>query len=100
MHYTYRTHGTCSQQIDFDLNDGIISNISFTGGCNGNLKGISRLAEGRSASEIAEILKGTTCGFKNTSCPDQLAKALEGALKQEAKCDNTSAGVHTSPAYR
>ncbi|MDY6286228.1 MAG: TIGR03905 family TSCPD domain-containing protein [Bilifractor sp.] len=85
MHYTYRTHGTCSQQIDFDLNDGIISNISFTGGCNGNLKGISRLAEGRSASEIAEILKGTTCGFKNTSCPDQLAKALEGALKQEAK---------------
>ncbi len=85
MHYTYRTHGTCSQQIDFDLNDGIISNISFTGGCNGNLKGISRLAEGHSASEIAELLKGTTCGFKNTSCPDQLARAIEGALKQEAK---------------
>jgi len=85
MHHTYRTRGTCSQQIDFDLNDGIISNVSFVGGCNGNLKGISRLTEGRSAAEVAEILRGTTCGFKNTSCPDQFARALTEALAEEEK---------------
>ena len=85
MHHQYPTRGVCPSSVEFDLEGDVVHGIRFTGGCNGNLKGISRLAEGRSASEIAEILKGTTCGFKNTSCPDQLAKALEGALKQEAK---------------
>lgn len=79
-HIQYRTRGTCSTKIDFDLEDGIIRNVTFTGGCNGNLKGISRLVEGRSAEEIAGLLTGTTCGFKNTSCPDQLARAISEAL--------------------
>lgn len=83
MHHTYRTHGTCSQKIDFDLKDGKISNVVFTGGCNGNLKGISRLIEGRSAEEVADILRGTTCGFKNTSCPDQLSRAITEAMAEE-----------------
>lgn len=85
MHYQYKTHGTCSVYIDFDLNDGILSNVKFTGGCNGNLKGIGKLVEGRKASEIADTLRGTTCGFKPTSCPDQLAKALDAALRKEAE---------------
>ncbi|MEE8886309.1 MAG: TIGR03905 family TSCPD domain-containing protein [Eubacteriales bacterium] len=83
MHYTYRTHGTCSQQIDFDLNDGILSNVKFYGGCNGNLKGIGKLVEGKSAAEVSDILRGTTCGFKRTSCPDQLSKAIDAALEKE-----------------
>ncbi|MEE8836072.1 MAG: TIGR03905 family TSCPD domain-containing protein [Eubacteriales bacterium] len=83
MHHTYRTRGTCSQQIDFDLSDGIVSNVHFVGGCNGNLKGISRLIEGKPAAEVAGILKGTTCGFRNTSCPDQLSRALTEALQEE-----------------
>ena len=82
MHYTYRTHGTCSQQIDFDLNDGIISNISFTGGCNGNLKGISKLVIGQRAEDVIPKIDGIRCGYKNTSCPDQLAKALKQAIGQ------------------
>ena len=82
MHYQYKTKGTCSSMIDFDLEDGIVRNVKFTGGCNGNLKGIGKLAEGRSAAEIAGILKGTTCGFKPPSCPDQLAAALTAALNQ------------------
>nr|WP_027871832.1 TIGR03905 family TSCPD domain-containing protein [[Eubacterium] cellulosolvens] len=81
-HMQYRTRGTCSTQIEFDLDDDIIRNVTFTGGCNGNLKGISRLVEGRPAAEVAELLKGTTCGFKNTSCPDQLARALSEAITQ------------------
>lgn len=76
----YKTQGTCSQYIDFDLEDGIIKNVVFTGGCNGNLKGIGALVEGMEASEAIKKLTGITCGFKSTSCPDQLAKALEAAL--------------------
>ena len=83
MHHQYKTRGTCSAKIDFDLSDGVLSNVKFTGGCNGNLQGIGKLVEGRSASEIAALLKGTRCGFKNTSCPDQLARALEKALAEE-----------------
>ncbi len=82
MHYQYKTHGTCSTLIDFDLEDGIVRNVEFTRGCNGNLKGIGRLVEGKPAEEIAGILEGTTCGSKPTSCPDQLAKALRAALAQ------------------
>lgn len=76
----YTTKGTCSRFIDFDLEDGIVKNVVFTGGCNGNLKGIGALVEGRPAAEVIQLLKGTTCGFKATSCPDQLAHALEEAL--------------------
>lgn len=76
----YTTQGTCSRFIDFDLEDGIIKNVVFTGGCNGNLKGIGSLVEGMEATEAIKRLTGIKCGFKSTSCPDQLAKALEAAL--------------------
>ncbi len=80
--YTYQTKGTCSRQIDFELRDGKVYNVSFVGGCNGNLKGISKLVEGMDAKELIERLKGNTCGSKSTSCPDQLALALEAALAE------------------
>ena len=73
----YKTKGTCSQAIDFEINDGRVYNVSFYGGCNGNLKGIGSLVEGMEIAEVVKRLEGTTCGFKNTSCPDQLAKALK-----------------------
>lgn len=85
MTHSYKTRGTCSRQIDFELQDGIVKNVSFFGGCNGNLKGIGALVEGRPAEEVIELLKGMKCGFKNTSCPDQLALALEKALDDENK---------------
>lgn len=85
MTHTYKTRGTCSRQIDFELENGIVKNVSFFGGCNGNLKGIGALVEGRPAEEVIELLKGMKCGFKNTSCPDQLALALEKALDDENK---------------
>ena len=78
----YATKGTCSRFIDFDLEDGIVKNVVFTGGCNGNLKGIGALVEGMEAKEAIKRLSGITCGFKPTSCPDQLAKALEEALEE------------------
>ncbi len=81
IHRTYKTHGTCSRAIDFDIDEnGNLHNVSFTGGCNGNLKGIGRLCEGKNAEEIASILEGNTCGMKSTSCPDQLSKAIREAL--------------------
>jgi uncharacterized protein (TIGR03905 family) len=76
----YTTQGVCSRFIDFDLEDGIVKNVVFTGGCNGNLKGIAALVEGQPAEDVIKRLTGTKCGFKPTSCPDQLAKALEAAL--------------------
>ena len=80
-HETYKTSGTCSRQIDFDIDEsGCIHNISFVGGCNGNLKGIGRLCEEMKAEDVAARIEGTKCGFKNTSCPDQLAKAIKEAL--------------------
>lgn len=78
----YKTKGTCSQLIQFDIVDGKVYNVKFTGGCNGNLKGIGRLVEGMDAHEVIDKLEGTTCGFKKTSCPDQLAKALKTALHE------------------
>ena len=80
MKFNYRTQGTCARSISFDLEDGIVKNIRFEGGCNGNLKGISALAEGKKAEDIIESLSGIRCGFKSTSCPDQFAKALTDAL--------------------
>jgi len=77
MHKTYKTKGTCSTKINFDVEDGKIYNLAFTGGCNGNLKGIASLVEGQDVEVVKEKLKGIKCGFKDTSCPDQLAKALE-----------------------
>ena len=79
MNYTYRTSGTCSVQINFDINDDVITNVSFLGGCNGNLQGVSRLVEGMKVEEVKERLGGIRCGYKNTSCPDQLVRALEQA---------------------
>lgn len=76
-HIRYKTQGTCAQYIDFDLDDSnVIHNVEFTNGCNGNLKAIAKLVEGKKSSEISALLKGNTCGSKNTSCADQLAKAL------------------------
>lgn len=77
MHKTYKTQGTCSVQIDFDVEDNKIHNLQYTGGCNGNLKGIAALVEGQDINVVKEKLKGIKCGFKPTSCPDQLARALE-----------------------
>lgn len=85
MTYTYRTRGTCSSAISFELDGNIVKNVKFTGGCNGNLKGISKLVDGMTVDEIVEKLGGTTCGFKSTSCPDQLAKAVAEAYKSENK---------------
>ncbi len=75
--------GTCSRSVAFEIdNDHTVKGISFVGGCNGNLKGIAALCEGKKAEEIIERCKGIRCGFKNTSCPDQLAQALEESLKK------------------
>lgn len=77
----YRTHGTCSSAIHFDIDENkCVHNVRFDGGCNGNLKGIGRLVEGMPAQKVIDTLEGTTCGFKRTSCPDQLAKALKQVL--------------------
>ena len=80
MQYEYKTKGTCSQRILFDLEDGIVKNVQYIGGCNGNLKGIGALVECMDAKEVIERLSGTTCGMKPTSCPDQLARALKEAM--------------------
>lgn len=79
-HIVYQTSGTCSQQIDLDIDDdGRVRNVQFLGGCNGNLQGVSRLVEGMKVEEVKERLGGIRCGYKNTSCPDQLVRALEQA---------------------
>ena len=77
MHYTYEPKGVCSTQIDFDIKDNKIYNLKYTRGCNGNLKGIAALVEGQDIDKVKEKLKGIKCNMKETSCPDQLAKALE-----------------------
>ncbi|MBQ2563243.1 MAG: TIGR03905 family TSCPD domain-containing protein [Muribaculaceae bacterium] len=80
MKYTYNTWGTCSRLIDFEIQDGVIKNVVFTGGCNGNLQGIARLVEGMTPTQAISKLEGIHCGNKPTSCPDQLAQALKQAL--------------------
>ena len=77
----YKTQGTCSSAIDIELKDGVIESVQFTGGCNGNLQGISALVKGMTPEEAISRLKGIRCGFKSTSCPDQLAKAVAEAKK-------------------
>lgn len=84
MHFTYKTQGTCSSAIDFDVENNVLTNVAFTGGCNGNLKGIGALVEGMDVDEVIRRLKGTRCGWKPTSCPDQLATALLQAKEKLA----------------
>ncbi len=81
MEYKYKTQGVCAQQITFDINDDVITNVQFYGGCNGNLKAIGKLVDGMKVSEIEDKLLGNTCGFKSTSCADQLAKAVRAAYE-------------------
>ena len=81
MKKVYKTKGVCSREISFDYEDGKIFNLSFVGGGNGNLKAISRLCEGKSLVEIEEVLRGNTCGPRDTSCADQLAKAIKEVLE-------------------
>ncbi len=80
MAYTYTPRGVCSRHISFDLEDGIVKNVQFEGGCSGNTQGVARLVEGMAAQEAIRRLSGIRCGFKPTSCPDQLARALSRAL--------------------
>ena len=82
MQYEYKTKGTCSQRIFFEIEDGKLKNVQFLGGCNGNLKGICALVEGMDVQEVISRVEGIHCGMKPTSCPDQLATALKEALEQ------------------
>ena len=83
MEYIYKTTGVCAREIRFNIDGDIIKNVSFVGGCNGNLKAISKLVDGMSVNEIVTKLKGNTCGMKSTSCADQLAIAVEKAQKEQ-----------------
>jgi uncharacterized protein (TIGR03905 family) len=82
MEYVYKTTGTCAQQIKFDIEGDIITNVSFLGGCNGNLKAISKLIEGKTVDYIEEMLLGNQCGMRGTSCADQLAKGVRKAYEE------------------
>ena len=82
MTFSYQTSGVCAKLISFDITDGKLHNVQFMGGCMGNLRAISKLIEGKNAKEVADILRGNTCGGKSTSCADQLARAIDEALKQ------------------
>lgn len=92
MIYRYKTKGTCSSEIVLDIENGRIKNVQFTGGCNGNLKGIAALTRGMAPADAAGRLSGIICGHKSTSCPDQLAKALKAFLAEYpqigAGCDS------------
>jgi len=79
MKYNEKCHGTCSRCVSFEIDGDVVRNVEFMGGCHGNLQGISSLVEGMKAEEIIKRLKGIDCGGKGTSCPDQLAKAIERA---------------------
>ena len=90
MRYDYKTEMVCAQLISFDIDDNVVSNISFYGGCNGNLKAISKLVDGWTVEKIEEYLKGNLCGRRPTSCADQLAIAVRVALEAQngARFDN------------
>lgn len=83
MHYSYPTKGICAAKVDFDIADGTLQNVVFTGGCDGNHKGLAALMEGMKPEDAAKRMKGITCGHRTTSCPDQLALALESVVKSE-----------------
>ncbi|MBQ7425366.1 MAG: TIGR03905 family TSCPD domain-containing protein [Lachnospiraceae bacterium] len=76
----YKTHGTCSTQIDVEVDDGIVKSVQFTKGCNGNTQGVARLVEGMKAEDAIKKLRGIRCGMRPTSCPDQLSYAIEAAM--------------------
>lgn len=80
MQHTYKTNGTCSREIVFEINEGKVHNLYFIGGCNGNLQGIGKLVEGMNVEEVIARVEGISCGGRPTSCPDQLAQALKEAL--------------------
>jgi uncharacterized protein (TIGR03905 family) len=82
MRYSYGTKGVCSREVSFDMEDGVVTNVAFVGGCNGNLKAIGRLVEGADAAQIAALLQGNDCGGRGTSCADQLSKAISEALNK------------------
>lgn len=82
MVYSYTPKGVCARRIDVDIEDGIIRDVSFTGGCDGNHKGITKLCIGRTAEEVSELLSGIRCGMRSTSCPDQLSQALKAYLER------------------
>jgi uncharacterized protein (TIGR03905 family) len=82
MHKTYYPKGICATKIEFDVEDNKIHNLVVTNGCNGNLKGIAALVEGQDIKDVKEKLSGIRCGFKNTSCPDQLSKAIEEIINK------------------
>ena len=84
MEYSYKTQGTCSREIFFSIEDGIIRNVKFVGGCDGNLKAISKLCEGMDADRLVSVLQGNTGGRKGTSCADQLANAVLAAKAEQA----------------
>ena len=83
MSHSYKTQGVCSRNISFDIRDGRVYNVRFDGGCNGNTQGIAGLVDGMEVEEVIRRLSGIKCGFKGTSCPDQLAKALQKANTKE-----------------
>ncbi len=83
MEYTYNTKGTCSTKIEFDIDGDVITNVKYTGGCNGNLKAISSLVDGLTVEQIENKVKGIKCGFKSTSCSDQLAIAVREAYESQ-----------------
>ena len=83
MRYSYKTRGVCAREIDFNLDGDVVSDISFLGGCNGNLKAISKLCDGMTVEQIEKKLKGNTCGPKSTSCADQFALAVREAYNRE-----------------
>ena len=85
MRYSYRPSGVCSSLIQFDLNSGVISNVSFTGGCNGNLKALSKAIDGMTGEKVVELFRGIECGRKKTSCSDQLSRAVSEALAKETE---------------
>ena len=84
MHYRYKTKNVCSSEINFDLEEGKLHNVVFTGGCNGHLKAIGKLVEGMDADQVIALLRGNTCGPNFTSCADQLTKAVEAAKAEIA----------------
>lgn len=82
MKYQYRTQGTCSQLIEFEIEDDKLKNVQFYGGCHGNLQGIGKLVEGMPVADVLARLDGIRCGYKDTSCPDQLCRAIKAAMKK------------------
>lgn len=99
MSYLYKTKGTCSTQIEVDLDGNIVKNVKFTGGCHGNLQAIPRLVEGMTVEEVERRISGIRCGMKNTSCGDQLAKALREAYEAQKNDKYYYVGGLSLPAF-